>query len=286
MSIGACNDINFIIRRLLELEEKLGGQKKLAESKGDEFDRIRTTVLENIHRVRGRMNELAKKKDAGKSRTADLVRIRLEIQEDMKSTDALLESLKKILKSQQKNPKITQAEKDSKAQLCVKLESLYQDMRDEIEGKEVGRREKQIEEMKQREQEDKDMIVGGGMRGGVSRGQDFRYEMQQLHDDEDQKLKEWRAFDERLDNKLDDINVLLDNIRDQAVDQGQKMKDINKMTDKVGKQIDITNKKLDTENERLKDLVKKYRAPSRFCLDMILCLLIVGMIGLIVNMIR
>lgn len=284
MSIGACKDINFIIRRLLEIEEKLGGTKKLAESKGDEFDRIRNTILETIHRVRGKMNELAKKKDAGKARTADLVRLRIEIQEDMKSTDTLLESLKRILKSQLKNPKLTQAEKDSKSQLCAKLESLYQDMRDEIEGKEVGKREREIEEMKQKEKEDRDMITGGF--GGVSRGQDFRHEMQQLHEDEDQKLKEWRAFDAKLDNKLDDINILLDQIKEQAQTQGEKMRDINKMADKVGKQIDLANKKIDTENERLKDLIKKYRAPSRFCLDLILILLIIGMIGLIVNMLR
>ena len=283
MSIGACNDINFIIRRLLEVEEKLGGKKKLEEGKGDEFDRIRTTILENIHTIRQRQNELTKKKDAGKSRTADLVRLRIEIQETMRSTDGLIEALKKILKTQQKNPKIMQAEKDSKAQLCAKLETLYQDMRDEIEGKEVGKRERQIEEMKDKEQADKADLTGFG---GVSRAQDFRHELKQLHEDEDQKLKEWREFDNKLDSKLEDINILLDNIKDQAVEQGEKMKNINKLADKVNKQIDLTTKKLDSENERLKDLVKKYRAPSRFCLDMILFLLIIGMIGLMVNMLR
>lgn len=284
MSIGACNDINYILRRLMEIEERLGGSQKLAEAKGDEFDKIRSTVLEKIYSVRGKMNEMAKKKQSGKARTADIVRLRMEIQDDMGSSDQLLQSLKKILKNQQKNPKITQVEKDRKAELTAKLDSLYMDIRDEIEGKEVGKRERDIQEQKNKEKEDQTMVFAGAKT--KTREQDFRYEMSQLHQDEDEKLKEWKLFDQRLDGKLDDINILLDEIKEQAVQQADKMKDINGLIGKVDKQMMKTSLSLDTQNTRLKDLVKKYRAPSRFCLDMIILLFIIGLIGLIVNMLR
>lgn len=284
MSIGGCNDISYILRRLLEIEERLGGTQKLADSKGDEFDRIRTTILEKIYSVRGKMNEMAKKKASDRSRTADIVRLRMEIQDEMGATDQLLQSLKKILKNQQSNPKITQVEKGRKAELTAKLDSLYMDMRDEVEGKEVGKREREIQEQKDKEKQDQTEVLGGGT--GKSREQDFRYQMSQLHQDEDLKLKEWKAFDEKLDGKLDDINILLDEIKEQAVQQGEKMKDIKGLIGKVDKQLMKTSLSLDTQNSRLKDLVKKYRAPSRFCLDMIIFIFIIGLIGIIVNMIK
>lgn len=179
---------------------------------------------------------------------------------------------------------MTQIEKNNKAEALKRLEGLYLDVRDEISGKEVGARDRNAEEQR-REQEERQYVQGN--RGNLpTRGQDFHEHEAQLAEDEEEKLRHWQEFDKKLDGKLDDMNILLDQIKTQAVEQGEKMKSNNELTRKVDKEITKTNAQLDTQNNRLKDLVKKYRAPSRFCLDFIILLLIIGLIGIIVNMLR
>ena len=288
MSIAGSNDIDYIISKLAEIEEKLGGKKKQKKGDGgsDEFDNSKTQVLENIYEIRGKMNEMQKKKDVQKFRAADMARLRIEIQDQMKSTHDLIESLKRTLKAVQKNPKIPEFEKENKAKLVLKLENLYQDMRDEIQGKTVVDRDNPIEVNANQEKRDRRELFGPPNTGSRSRGDDFRTELGQLHEDEDHKLQEWKKFDEKLDNKLEDINVLLDQIKDQAEEQGQQMKNINELTRKADKELNKTTQMLDTQNNRLKVLLKKYRAPSRFCLDFIIFLLIIGMISIGINMIK
>ena len=92
--------------------------------------------------------------------------------------------------------------------------------------------------------------------------------------------------DQQLDNQLDDINILLDQIKAQAEDQGEKQRVINDLTKRTDKEITRTNAALDVQNNRLKELVKRYRAPSRFCMDMVIFLLIIGLVGIIINMVR
>lgn len=65
ISIGASKDIDYIIRKLYDLEERLGGSMKLADNKGkggDEFNRTSTRIMENIFQVRGKYNEMSRKR--------------------------------------------------------------------------------------------------------------------------------------------------------------------------------------------------------------------------------
>lgn len=61
---------------------------------------------------------------------------------------------------------------------------------------------------------------------------------------------------------------------------------INEATKKTGQEVQKTKNQVVTENMRLKELVKKYRSPSKCCLDMTLCLFIVGLISIIVMMLK
>lgn len=288
MAIAGSNDIDYIIRKLQEIEERLGGTKKTGKDKNaDEFESTKTQVLELIYQIRGKMNELQKKKDNGKFRAADMARLRIEIQDQVKSVNDLVESLKRTLKTVQKNDKIPGFEKEAKAKLVAKIEGVYLDLRDEIQGKTIVDREDPFQKNKQIDADNRKLVFeASGFGGTRTRGQDFRTELGQLHEDENKKLDEWKLKDKQLDDKLEDINVLLDQIKEQAEQQGQQMKNINELTKKADKELNKTTQMLDTQNNRLKVLLKKYRAPSRFCLDFIMFLLIIGMIGIAVNMLR
>lgn len=61
---------------------------------------------------------------------------------------------------------------------------------------------------------------------------------------------------------------------------------INEVTKKTGTEVEKTKNVVITENMRLKELVKKYRTPSKCCLDITLILFIMGLISIIVMMVK
>ena len=175
---------------------------------------------------------------------------------------------------------MSEIEKQKKSELFAKLETLFLDIRDEIEGKEVGHTANQMNQ----DALDKRTVLGNNL--PKSRMDDFRHELREMNPEEEKKLQEWKEFDNKLEGKLEDINILLDELNSQAVEQGQKLQTINELTKKTNRDLTVTTAQLDTQNNRLKELVKKYRAPSKFCMDCCMFLLIIGLVGIIVNMIK
>lgn len=112
-----------------------------------------------------------------------------------------------------------------------------------------------------------------------------------------QVLGDWKKRDEELDVKLGDLNILLDEIKMQVEQQGdvktiyfyfnlQQMKVVAEMTNKATEEVGKANTKLKTENDKLKELVKTYRAPSKCCLDITMILFILGLIAIIVMLFK
>jgi len=99
-------------------------------------------------------------------------------------------------------------------------------------------------------------------------------------------MDRWKQQNEHLDDKLKDVNILLEEIERQALEQRDQIKINNELGKKVDKEVSKANQMLDTENARLKELVKKYRSPSKFCLDITLIIFILGLVGVLVMMVK
>lgn len=50
---------------------------------------------------------------------------------------------------------------------------------------------------------------------------------------------------------------------------------------KLDKEVDKTNAELFKQNEQLKKIVEKYRQPNKFCLDIVLVIVLLGLCGII-----
>lgn len=288
MSIAGCKDIKVIIKKLYELEEKLGGTKKLQDGQSkDEIDQMKIAIYENIKKVKDNWSDYIRKKDSGKFRTSDLVRIKLGVEDTMKETSQLLNSLKNKIINQRKNPKILEAQKRINEESCSKMEGVFDILQREMRGEHV-RYEDPAELARRKEDGDRHYVMGssGGQGTTITRGQDWAREEREMNAEEGEVLRRWKEMDVQIDSRLEDLGTELDVLKQQAIDQGELMKDVRKDMQKADKEITLASTMIDTQNTRLKELIKKYRAPSRFCTDMILFLLIIGLIGIMVNMIR
>lgn len=96
----------------------------------------------------------------------------------------------------------------------------------------------------------------------------------------------WNKNDEVLEEKLGDLNNILDQLNVMAHDQGEqiemrdKLVEINTMEAKKVGQI------LKEHNLQIVELLSKYRAPSKWCGDCCMCLLLVGLISVIVMLVK
>ncbi len=50
---------------------------------------------------------------------------------------------------------------------------------------------------------------------------------------------------------------------------------------KLKKQVEVTSKSIVSQNTKLKSIIRKYRAPTKFCMDICLLLTLIILIGIL-----
>jgi t-SNARE complex subunit (syntaxin) len=96
-------------------------------------------------------------------------------------------------------------------------------------------------------------------------------------------LLRWQDKEREMDDLVDDIGKNLDLLGAKLDAQGELIENQNQVIDQAEKEAIKTNAKFESTNKRLKDLVDKYRAPSKLCMDCCLIFLVIVLIGILVK---
>jgi hypothetical protein len=102
------------------------------------------------------------------------------------------------------------------------------------------------------------------------------------HPDDDRILGEWRAADDKMDQKLNDVVLLLDEIKAINLNLGRELEMRDAVIADTNKDAASTNHELKLQSKSLANVLKKYRSPGKFCLDFCLVVLLLGLVGVIV----
>ena len=92
------------------------------------------------------------------------------------------------------------------------------------------------------------------------------------------KMKEWQEVDKEIDAGIED---LIDGIRrwKKGIDiTGQLIEDSDVKIKQLTEQVDVVNDDLFKSNKQLKGIVEKMRKPHKFCIDIVLVLILIGLI--------
>ena len=92
------------------------------------------------------------------------------------------------------------------------------------------------------------------------------------------KLEQNVKIDE-LGNKISDLKILAEDINNQ-------IKGINVKVTKVIPEMVIVVNNVKSKNEMVTDLIKQIRKPSKFCCDIVLILILLGLICALISIIR
>ena len=99
-------------------------------------------------------------------------------------------------------------------------------------------------------------------------------------------MEEWKIKKNEQDGQLKEIREIIKNMKGIAITIGDNINSVGIKTEDLGGKIDITNKKIETQNERLKDLIKKIRPCEKFCCDIILILIFLGLLCVLYSLIK
>ena len=91
-------------------------------------------------------------------------------------------------------------------------------------------------------------------------------------------MQRWKKNDEMIDDRLDDLTQRTIEWKKKVKQTGQLIDESDKKIDVLTEQVDKVNESLLRSNKQLKGIIEQYRKPHKFCIDIILVLVLIGMI--------
>ncbi len=271
-------------KRLDFIYESLGGEKKEKIISEDPFVAAQQSIGDGLVAIRKMMQKKEKLGNTGKD-YIESKRQQLEIENKFKSLQSKYREMENIMETTLKKKKVTQGEKDKKQKICIKFGEILKSLEKKVFG--FGDEEQdpytkknaiKLKDLKQnlfkKKNENKNFIK-------------FDEDEVTETSPEDQKvMEEWDKKDEKLDDKLDDVNMILDEIKVMNKDLAREIDIRNDLTKEANKDAHKLNKVLEKQNQDLTTILKKYRAPRKLCLDICMCLFIIGLISVIIMLIK
>ena len=94
-------------------------------------------------------------------------------------------------------------------------------------------------------------------------------------------MERWKENDKQMDGKLDIIIDGLGQWKDKAKLMGNKIDQTAQQISKLDVEVDKTNAELTNQNSQLKKLLIAYRKPDKFCMDIVLIIIMTGLVYVI-----
>ena len=249
--------------------------KKFVEVK-DDYNRLKFITNEKMKKCESLLEERNKLKDSTQGKKI-MERKKIENKIDSLLGDIKedLKEMEKELKHQRKNPeKFTDVETKSKILDLLKkklniLKSKYDD--DEYSEGDLSQNENQIKTLEQF------LNDKGGDSYVVGRD---------IYEEENNKIDEWKNRVKDQDMQLDEIHKGVGQLKYEAGLAGKGINDFGIKVNKVNKHVDKTHQSVNTQNARLKELINKFRSADKYCCDIILILIFIGLVCTLYSIIK
>ncbi|KAL4427074.1 hypothetical protein ABPG74_021181 [Tetrahymena malaccensis] len=276
--------VSYLMEKLYQIDKELGGNqqsKEKAKGTEGEFENLFTDCSDRMMKVRGMQKNLDSRQNK-QGRDKEVIVQEHQIRSELYDCQKLVEEMDRVLTKQAKKKETNKQELELRNKKYLNLKNiLYRMMKDSG----INPPEEPLSEADESKSaipdSDKHKLNVLGVAGQRNPGQ--RYEADEK---EQAALKKIDANNKVQDEIIDNIYELVGTLDNKVKNIGGKQDHIQGQIVKVTKKVDETNKILDTQNQRLKVLITKYRAPSKFCLDITLILFIVGLIGILWTMLK
>ena len=107
-----------------------------------------------------------------------------------------------------------------------------------------------------------------------------------LYQEEIDKMNEWDNRIKKQDEGLEEVHKDVKNLKYELEMAEEGIDIIQKKVKKTSKKANKSHKKVITQTQKIKNLTNKIRSSDKFCCDVILIFILLGLIGVLVAVIR
>jgi len=235
-------------------------------------------VLTAIHWVRSKQKERTEMIQKAGKKTVDVLKLTAQIGGKLPDLEKLLDKMNNALRAQRKDPKkYSQAEVEMKEKVYNNCMNMFKD---------ISNMEKQDTSIPQREIDNSNTVTLGELQQKLlsNRTPGGADADRSLTEDESAAIEKFKQKDKEMDVIIEQINSGLYTLKDKADLMGTTLDRQTLAMDSLGNEIDNASKQLESSNAKLKQILEKFRSPSKFCMDVVMILLLLGLVSLIVKM--
>ena len=271
-------EVDKMIMKLDEIIVAIKGEEGVINYKNvkDGFERLRFQINDELKTVETLLNDRDKILNSTVPKEIfDRKKIESKLEEKLDQVEDMMKKLNIELKAQ-KNKTGKYGDFTQKEKYVTLMEQKYQLFRSKLDGMDID--EKQIEENKDSIEQLEEILAN-------EEGKTAQEE-RELYEEEKAKMQEWEEEKARQDQDLDEIGVVVDQLREQSKLASENIDRTNKKVKQVTKKTVQATKKVNQQNKKLKDLVKKLRSGDKLCIDIVLILIVLGLIAVLYNIIK
>ena len=232
-------------------------------------------------------------------------RLKFKLNEKLKKCEALIEERnkykdstdgKKILAKKKAEVKAEQYFEDIKLDIKEMEKELNHQKKDKKKFKDIEAKSKKLNILKTKlEDNDYDPDEYSYNENQIQTLENFLSSKQmknedinerEIYEEEENKIDEWKNRVKVQDEQLDEIHKNVGELKLEAKRTRVGINTIGKKVKKVDKHTGKTFKAVDSQNERLKQLLNKIRSGNKYCCDIILILILIGLICTLYSVIK
>jgi len=263
------------MQKLYSMEKVLGDGKGQSgsTSNADEFNTIKLTVSETLVTIRKKLDE----KDAKVARfntNPETLKLGTEIKEKLQTLDKQLGQMNEVLRKQKRDRKRYGV---SELEIKEKQYNTFLTQMKELKARERGVQNDPNAQMKTLVEMKSDLMAKGT-------NSSQRTADREMTADEEAAIDRWKEGGKEQDKYLDDINKGLSTLKGKALNIGEQVDKQTNLINNLEEQIDVAYTELESSNTKLKKVLVEYRKPGRFCMDVTLILVLLGLIGIIIKL--
>lgn len=255
------------------MEKTLGPKGGQAGSGGtvDEFNTVKQIVNDTITTIRKKMDE-KDQKIARFGSNVDTLKMGAEIKDRLIDLDRQLGQMNEVLRKQKRDRKRYGV---SELEVKEKHYNNFLTQLKDLKARERGALNPQEPQIKTLLEAKSDFY---GKLSPRERGPE-----RDLTVEEAAALETFKENDQKQDELIDQINNGLETLAGKARNIGDQVDRQANAIDDLDKEIDVAYVELESSNARLKKVLVEYRKPGKFCMDICLLIVLLGLIGVIIK---
>lgn len=256
--------IRKIQRNLQRIFEELGGKQVAQKTTYDDpFTQAKADLTQQIDSCRTKLSRYEQLKKEGKN-IVEQISLKNDIQRDLEELSETHETI---------SEQVSKNGTEKQAVLLEKYRQVIATLRTALEGEFSGQVEpRSVDNLADLK--------------GLSRSVVTQNVYGTHTAEDDQILEDWKQKDAKLDDRLDEINGLLADVREMNRNLGDQIDRRGALMDEVAAGTEKVNGEVVKQNKSLVETLNAYRAPGKLCIDFCLVILFLGLLTVLVGLVR